>query len=69
MELREYLKKKRVEKQLSQKEIDLLIKSNGTYQKYELGKREPISKSFIKICEILSIDLGDLEFMKGDKNE
>ena len=68
----ERIRKKRLEKGLTQKQLaDKLKCATGTIQQYELGKRQPRIEQLKRMAKALEcpvIELLDLEDQKGSEN-
>lgn len=63
MTLGEYIKSKRIEKGMTQKELaeKLNIKTYQNIQKYERNENEPNLKIMLNLIEILNLDLKELK--------
>lgn len=67
-ELGQLIKKKRIEKGLSQEELAKAIESNRmTVHKWENGQTKPQKSKIDKLCEILAVDYDRLMFLATER--
>lgn len=57
---------KRIKKGYTQKELSIKLDLNeNSYQQIEIGKHLPSLELFFEICDVLEINIGECDHLKG----
>ena len=70
MQLETYIRSRRKNIGLTQKQLaELIGVTDVTISRWESGQREPIWSDFVKLCEVLGMQVGDFIHERSGEND